>query len=296
LAGDNLTGRGAIRGGLKFTSRLENCLVVGDIDGRTDWKQALSGASVVVHTAARAHVLNEVSKDPLALFRKVNVEGSLNLAKQALAAGVRRFIFISSVGVNGNQTFGQPFTSDDLPNPREPYAVSKLEAELALRELLSGSSTELVIVRPPLIYGPNAPGNFQRLLRAVSGGWPLPLGSIKNRRSFLGLENLIDLLLTCCHHPAAANQIFMVSDGEDLSIAELLERLTVALGIPNRLWPAPMWMLRSSAAMLGKTDLLRRFSGDLQVDISKTRRLLGWAPPVSIDQGLRTIGVGLKPQ
>ncbi|MCB5196112.1 UDP-glucose 4-epimerase family protein [Deefgea salmonis] len=264
---------------------------VGSIDGNTNWSDALLDIDVIVHTAARAHILNDVCLDPLAEFRKVNVEGTLNLARQALAVGVRRFIFISSIGVNGNQS-SQPFLESDQPNPIEPYALSKLEAEIGLRDLLAGSSMELVIIRPPLVYGAKAPGNFGRLIQAVAKGIPLPLGAIHNQRSLVALDNLVDLIFTCIDHPAAANQIFLAGDGEDLSTTELFQKMANALNVPSRLIPVPMWMLQSGARILGKSDMAQRLCGSLQVDISKARDVLGWTPPLSVDEALRKTARG----
>ncbi|MFI8747737.1 UDP-glucose 4-epimerase family protein [Pseudomonas sp. NPDC077186] len=259
---------------------------VDELSENTDWAAALVGAKVVIHAAARAHVLNETADDPLAEFRAVNVSGTLALAQQAAQAGVKRFIFISSIGVNGNQS-SHPFTVDDLPNPTEPYAVSKYEAELGLSQLSAKTGMEVVIIRPPLVYGPNAPGNFGRLIKAVSKGLPLPLGAIRNQRSLVALDNLVDLIVTCIDHPAAANQTFLVSDGEDLSTTELLRRMAAALGKPARLLPVPSWLLETAATMLGKQALSQRLCGSLQVDIGKTRELLDWTPPVSVDEALR---------
>ena len=260
---------------------------IGDLGPSTDWLAALQGVDAVVHCAARAHVLNDTASDPLEAFRAVNVVGTVNLAEQALRAGIRRFIFISSIGVNGNQTFCHAFSEVDVLEPQEPYAISKLEAEVALRNLFSGSQTQLVIVRPPLVYGPNPPGNFRRLLKLAASGLPLPLGAIHNKRSFVALGNLVDLILTCIDHPAAANQTFLVSDGEDISTTQLLRRMGDALGKPAWLLPVPVWMLEAGAALLGKRDLSQRLCGNLQVNISKAKDLLGWSPPVSVDEGLR---------
>ncbi|QLG87010.1 SDR family oxidoreductase [Chitinibacter bivalviorum] len=258
---------------------------IGGIEGDTDWRFALEGVDYVIHCAARAHVMNDTSPDPLAEFRKVNVEGTLNLARQALAVGVRRFVFISSIGVNGNSTTS-PFSENDKPNPVEPYAISKFETELGLQKLVIGTEMELVIIRPPLVYGPNAPGNFGRLIRTVAKGLPLPLGAIQNKRSLVSLDNLVDLIWTCIIHPAAANQVFLVGDGEDLSTTELLQRMAKALGVSSRLIPVPMKALKFWAGLLGKADMAQRLCGSLQVDISKARAVLGWTPPVSVDKAL----------
>jgi len=287
LSGESkLTVRAALRRETPgFPAKIE-VVQVGELNGATNWRVALSGVDIVLHTAARAHILNEIAGDPLAEFRQVNVCGTLALAQQAVQAGVKRFIFISSIGVNGNQS-SRPFTVEDVPSPTEPYAVSKYEAELALHQLATETGMEVVIIRPPLVYGPNAPGNFGRLIKTVSKGIPLPLGAIHNRRSLVALDNLVDLLVTCIDHPAAANQTFLVSDGEDLSTTELLRRMGNALGKPARLLPVPSWLLETGAGLLGKQALSQRLCGSLQVDISKTREILNWTPPVSVDEALR---------
>ncbi len=260
---------------------------VGGIDGNTDWQDVLTSCEVVVHLAARVHVMQETAADPLAEFRRVNVQGTLNLARQAAAVGVRRFVFISSIGVNGAETFQQPFTAQDRAAPHSPYAVSKYEAELGLQALAAETGMEVVIIRPPLVYGPGVKANFAALLRAVQHGWPLPLGVVHNQRSLVALDNLVDLLVTCITHPAAANQTFLVSDGEDVSTTGLLRRMGQAMGRPAHLIPVPVSWLKLAAAMVGKPDVAQRLCGSLQVDIEKTRRLLGWAPPLSLDEGLK---------
>ncbi|WP_421620822.1 UDP-glucose 4-epimerase family protein [Alkalilimnicola ehrlichii] len=259
---------------------------VGDLGAQTDWRPALAGTDVVVHTAARAHVMADAVTDPLAEYRRVNVDGTRALARQAAAQGVRRFVFISSIGVNGNINIA-PFRSTDLPAPADAYAISKYEAEQALKQIAAQTGMEVVIVRPPLVYGPNAPGNFGKLMEWVRRGVPLPLGAVNNRRSLVALDNLVDLIATCIAHPAAANEVFLVSDGEDLSTTDLLRRVGNAMGRPARLIPVPPSLLEVAAAMLGKREVARRLLGSLQVDISKTRDVLGWEPPVSVDEGLR---------
>jgi nucleoside-diphosphate-sugar epimerase len=253
-----------------------------------DWSDALVGVNVVVHCAARVHVMKEDAADPLAEFRRVNVDGTLRLASQAAGAGVKRFVFISSIKVNGEQTrVGEPFTADQQANPGDPYGVSKMEAENGLRKLAQETGLEVVIIRPPLVYGPRVKANFLAMMRWLRRGLPLPLGAVtENRRSLVGLDNLIDLIVICLDHPVAANQTFLVSDGEDLSTTALLWRMGEALGKPARLFPVPVWMLEAGAALLGKRDLSKRLCGNLQVDISKARDLLGWSPPVSVDEGL----------
>ncbi|WP_373976010.1 SDR family oxidoreductase [Chitinibacter sp. SCUT-21] len=260
---------------------------VGDIDETTDWSDALADVAVVVHTAARVHIMNDASLDPLAEFRKVNVDGTLNLARQAVAAGVRRFVFISSIKVNGEGTkLGQPFRADDIAAPLDPYGISKSEAEQGLLQLANDTGLEVVIIRPPLVYGPGVKANFASMMKWLCKGVPLPLGAVQNKRSLVALDNLVDLIWTCVQHPAAANQIFLASDGEDLSTTELLQRMAKASGVASRLIPVPMWMLQTGAALLGKSDMAQRLCGSLQVDISKARELLGWQPPVSVDEAL----------
>ena len=263
-------------------------ITVGATNHATDWTAALRGQDVVIHLVARVHVMKDLSRDPLAEFRAVNVAGSLNLARQAAEAGVKRMVFVSSVKVNGEYSLlGQPFTEDSVPAPADFYGVSKLEAEIALRGLAQETGMELAIIRPPLVYGPGVKANFAALLRAVKAGWPLPLGKIANRRSLVGLDNLVSFIETCAVHPQAAGQTFLVSDGNDLSTPELIRRLALAAKVPARLWPVPAWLLETGAAAVNKGGGVRRLCGNLQVDISKAQNLLGWLPPFSVDEGLR---------
>lgn len=265
---------------------------IADINGVTEWQSALETVDVVIHCAALAHVMNEEANDSLAEFHKVNVSGTLNLARQAAMAGVKRFISISSVKVNGEKTLpGRRFTSEDVPAPIGPYAISKLEAEQGLRALADETNMEVVIIRPVLVYGPGVKANFRSMMSWLSNSVPLPLGAIGNKRSLVALDNLVDLISTCIEHPAAANQIFLVSDGEDLSTSELLRKMATALGKPTRLLPLPSWILEIGLALLGKQEVAQRLCGSLQVDITKTRELLGWSPPVSVDDGLRRTAV-----
>lgn len=273
------------RRGLGFAG----AVVVGEIGGpSTKWSTALQGADSVVHLAGRVHVMNERSRDSLAEFRRVNVEGTLHLAREAAAKGVRRFVYISSIKVNGETTRpGVPFTSDDVPLPLDPYGISKYEAEQALLALARETRLEVVIIRPPLVYGPGVKANFRSMMCWLAKGVPLPLGAIHNKRSLVAVDNLVDLIATCIDHPAAPYQTFLVSDGEDLSTTSLLRRMGQALGKPARLVPVPALVLYAGAAMLGKRAVARRLCGALQVDIGKTRELLGWVPPVSVDEALR---------
>ena len=259
---------------------------VSGIDGYTDWFEALADRDVVIHAAARAHIMNDELPDPLGEYRKVNVEGTLNLARQAAEAGIRRFIFISSIGVNGNLS-NRPFSEQDKVHPNEPYALSKWEAEQGLMEVHKETGIDVVIIRPPLVYGPNAPGNFGSLVRWCDKGLPLPLGAIHNKRSLVALDNLVDLIITCIDHPAAANQTFLVADGEDVSTTELLQGVAKAMGKPSRLVPVPAGLLKAGATVLGKRAMAQRLLGSLQVDISKARNLLGWQPPLTVEDGLK---------
>jgi nucleoside-diphosphate-sugar epimerase len=262
-------------------------VLVGVIDGMTDWSMPLQGASTVVHLAARVHVMNDLSENPLTEFRRVNVQGTLNLARQAAQAGVQRFVFISSIKVNGEVTRpGRPFTARDLPNPVDAYGISKQEAEAGLRDIARQTGMEVVIIRPPLIYGPGVKANFAALMRAVQRGWPLPLGAVHNQRSLVGLDNLVDLIAVCLVHPRAANQTFLVSDGHDLSTSELVQGLARAAGVSARLLPVPVWVLQAGATLLGRGDAVQRLCGNLQVDISQAQSVLDWWPPVSVETGL----------
>lgn len=265
---------------------VENSVVIGEINSDTNWKNVLVDIDVVIHAAARAHIKRDSAADSMAEYRRVNVEGTLNLARQAAETGVRRFVFISSIGVNGNSSTC-PFTENDLPNPASLYAQSKWEAEQGLQQLAADTNMEVVIIRPPLVYGPSAPGNFGSLIRIVEKGIPLPLGAIHNQRTLVALDNLVDLIIRCIDHPAAANQVFLAGDGEDLSTTELLWRLGKAMGRSVRLLPVPESLLVLGATLLGKQAVARRLLGSLQVDISKARDLLGWEPPLSVDEGLR---------
>jgi len=279
---------GGVRRAAEFSATVATVIEVGDLTAQTDWSLALGGMDVVVHSAARVHVMQDTEADPLTAFRAVNVEGTLNLARQAAAAGVTRFVFISSVKVNGESTQpGRAFTESHAPNPQDAYGLSKHEAEQGLRQLAANSGMEVVIIRPPLVYGPGVKANFAALMRAVQRGWPLPLGAVHNQRSLVALDNLVDFIVTCITHPLAANQTFLVSDGQDLSTTELVRGMARASGVPARLLPVPVWALQAGARLLGKGDAVQRLCGNLQVDISKARSLLGWVPPVSVEEGLR---------
>jgi nucleoside-diphosphate-sugar epimerase len=271
--------------------------VIRSLSSETDWTAALRNVEQVVHLAARVHVMNDKNPDPLAEFRRVNVEATANLARQAAAAGVKRFVYLSSVKVNGEFTeAGQPFTADDAPAPKDPYGVSKHEAEQLLRLIAAETGMEMAIIRPPLVYGPGVKANFESMMQWLARGVPLPLTAVtQNRRSLVALDNLVDLIVTCLHHPAAANQTFLVSDGEDISTAELLNRMGAAMGYSARLFYLPPALLKLGATVLNKSGVYQRLCGSLQLDIAKTRQLLEWIPPVSVDEGLRHAAEGFRP-
>jgi len=262
-------------------------LVIGDINGQTDWRQVLGHTGSVVHLAARTHVLRDTAADALAEYRNINVAGTLNLARQAAAMGVKRFVFVSSVKVNGENTpSGQPFTENATPAPLDAYGVSKCEAEAGLRQLALETGMEVVIIRPPLVYGPGVKANFRTLMRYVDKRVPLPFALIDNKRSLVALDNLVDMVTLCLSHPAAANQTFLVSDGHDVSTADLLRRLAMALNKPALLLPVPVGLLAGGLRLSGKGAVAQRLCGNLQVDIAKARELLAWAPRVGLDEAL----------
>ena len=258
---------------------------VGDIGPDTDWSAALDGVTSVVHLAARAHVMHDTVADPLAEYRRVNVDGTRLLARAAAGAGVQRFVFLSSIKVNGEST-RRPFTPADTPRPEDAYGVSKWEAEQALMQVARGTGMQWVILRSPLIYGPGVGGNFLRLMRAVARGVPLPLGAIDNRRSLVYAGSLVDAIRVCLSHPGARDQVFLLSDGEDVSSAELVRRLAAALQVQPRLLSVPVPLLRVVGRLMGRAAAVERLTGSLQIDSSRIRAALGWLPPFSLDEGL----------
>jgi nucleoside-diphosphate-sugar epimerase len=269
---------------------------VGDSSRSTEWFRALTGVHVVAALAARVHVVGDTSLESLGEYRRVNVDGTLNLALQAAQQGVRRFVFLSSIKVNGEggsltgsdaMLHPRAYNETDPPAPEDAYGISKYETELGLREISAETGMEVVIIRPPLVYGPGVRANFETLMRVVARGIPLPLGAIHNRRSLVALDNLVDFIVTCIERPAAANETFLVSDGDDLSTTELIRRLADAMGRPARLIRLPASVLATGAILVGKRDVAQRLLGSLQADISKARGLLGWTPPLSVDEGLR---------
>ena len=260
----------------------------GEISAVADYAQALVDVDVVIHCAAQAHVMNDSANNELDIYRDINVDGTLHLAQQAIAAGAKRFIFISSIKVNGESTsHNQPFMHDYAAAPEDAYGRSKQAAEDGLRQLVANSGMELVIIRPPLVYGPGVKGNFSSLLAIAKKNLPLPLGAINNQRSMVALANLVDLIITCVRHPNAANQTFLVSDGNDISTTQLLEMMTQAMGKSPWLLPVPMSWLRLLGRVTGKQAVIDRLCGNLQVDISHTKHTLGWQPPISVAEGIQ---------
>jgi nucleoside-diphosphate-sugar epimerase len=261
-------------------------VATGTIDSNTDWSTMLSGMDVLIHLAARVHVMSELSANPLAEFRKVNVEGTRNLAKSAARAGVKRFVYVSSVKVNGEQTT-LPYNELNEPNPQDTYGISKWEAEQVLHKIAAETGLEVAIIRPPLVYGANAKGNFAEMMKALDKGIPLPFASIKNLRSLIYVDNLVDALILCATHPKAAGQTYFVSDGEDVSTPDLLRKLSKVMGKPAKLLPCSPIFMRLAGRLFRKSSQVDRLLGSLQVDSTKIRCELGWKPPFTLDEGLQ---------
>ncbi|HIE78617.1 MAG TPA: SDR family oxidoreductase [Candidatus Thioglobus sp.] len=260
------------------------------ISATTDWKVALKGIDVVIHCAARVHIMNDSVLDPLAEFRKVNTVGTFSLARQAAGAGIKRFVFISSIKVNGEMTAEhQPFTSEDSFMPEDPYGLSKYEAEQGLLAIAKETGMEVVIIRPPLVYASGVKANFALMIKWINKGVPLPLGAIHNQRSLVALENLVSFISHCIDHPKAANEVFLISDGEDVSTSELLRKVAKAFGKQSLLIPVPVWLMTLVAKLMGKADMADRLFGSLQVDSSKARDLLGWKPMITMDKQLKKV-------
>jgi len=292
LQGQGLFVRGMSRSGV-VPDGVEN--IVCNFADMAISNDILKGVDVVFHLAARVHIMQDAAADPLAEFRKVNTEGTLSLARQAASAGVKRFVFISSIKVNGESTmYGSPFSPDDVFASKDPYGQSKWEAEQGLFDLAKETGMEVVVIRPPLVYGPGVKANFQKMIQWVDKGVPLPLGAINNQRSLVGLENLVDFIGLSGTHPRAANEVFLISDGEDVSITELLRKVAKALGKKARLIPVPVGLMTFAAKLVGKEDVANRLFGSLQVDSSKARELLGWKPVVSMDEQLKKTVAALK--
>lgn len=279
--------RGATRSACELPVGVESA-IIDSIDDETNWVDALYGVDVVIHLAARVHVMKDVSVDPLAEFRKINVAGTEQLARCAVESGAKRFVYVSSIKVNGEQTSAtQPFTELDEANPQDPYGISKWQAEQALQRITQETGLEVVIVRPPLVYGPEVKGNFVQMLKVLAKGIPLPLASVRNLRSLVCVENLVDALIVCASHPAATGQTYLVSDGEDISTPHLLRQLGVAMGHPARLFPCPPALLKLAGRLIGNAEQVERLLDSLQLDSSKIRRELDWTPPYTLEQGLR---------
>ena len=259
---------------------------IGDIGPNTDWKAALDGIRCVVHLVARTHVLRETAADPLSEYRRINVMGTERLARDAAASGVRRIVFLSSVKVNGERTSTRPYTEDDMPRPEDAYGISKLEAEQALARVAAETRLEIVLLRPPLVYGPGVKGNFLRLMDIVTRGVPLPFASVANRRSLVYVGNLVAAITHAIDAPRAAGRAYLVSDGEDVSTPTLMRGIADALGVASRLFPCPPPLLEIAGMLSGRGAEIARLTGSLQVDSSRIRRELGWNPPFRLEQGL----------
>jgi len=280
--------RAALRSGTKFKVSGTETVIVKGLTATADWYEALNGCDAVVHAAARVHIMQDTSADPLVEFRRVNVQGTLNLARQAAEAGVKRFVFVSSVKVNGEGTLpGQPYTADDLPSSVDPYGISKYEAENALLQLMADTGMEVVIIRLPLVYGPGVKANFLKLLKLTQKGYPLPLGGVNNSRSMLYVGNLVNAIMSSLEHPKAAGEIFLVSDGEDVSTAELVRKLASAMGRKAILLPIPLTMLKFVFSRMGKRAEIDRLTGSLCLDSSKIQQVLNWQPPYTLEQGIQ---------
>ena len=286
--------RAAVRNAVSMASAdgLE-VVVVGEVNAHTDWSRALVGISCIIHCAARVHVMHETDADALTAYRAVNVDGSRCLSEYAAAVGVRRLVYLSSIKVIWEQTEpGAPFLFSDAPAPKDPYGVSKWEAEQVLWAVAANTCLEVVVLRPPLVYGPGAKGNLARLLKLVRLGVPLPLGAVHNQRSLIGLDNLVDFLIRCVDHPTAAGHTLLVSDGEDVSLPDLLRHMAAGLGCSARLLPVPVPLLCMAGRVLGKQAELDRLVGSLQIDSRHTHELLNWSPPVSVAEGIRRMVQG----
>ncbi|TLU65100.1 SDR family oxidoreductase [Thalassotalea litorea] len=281
----------SIRAVYRFGSKSEehlNRYFVDNIDAHTNWLPALKNIDCVIHCAARVHVMSDTKSDPLNAYRQVNTEGTVNLAEQAMRCGVKRFIFISTIKVNGEETGVTPYKASDIANPSDPYGISKYEAEQALLELARRSTMEVVIIRPPLIYGPGVKANFAALAKIVNKGFPLPFGSvIKNKRSMVGITNLVSLIKECTTNKKAANQVFLVSDEVDLSTADFVTNIARALEKKTRLFPVPPWLFKLLGVITGKGQVVSRICGSLQVDIEHTKQTLDWKPVQSVEEGFK---------
>ncbi len=289
LTDSGISVRAAVRNSAGMLDDRIDYISVGGIDGDTVWQEALADVDCVVHLAARVHVMNETVSDPLQAFRRVNTAGSEKLARDAAEAGVKRLVYLSSIKVNGEETWDTPFTAQVDRPPVDPYGLSKWEAEKSLRQISADTGMDVVVIRPPLVYGPGVKGNFLTLLKLVSKGLPLPLGAVKNKRSLVALDNLVDLIKECIVNPRAAGETFLVSDGEGLSTADLIKMIALAMGKTPRLIPVPLPLLNVGAAVIGKRAVAKRLLGSLQVDSSKACQVLGWHPPCSVEREIEQV-------
>jgi len=283
LVDNGMLVKAAVRSDVSKLDDRIDYISVGEIDGETDWQAALANVDVIVHLAARVHVMNETASDPLNEFRRINTVGSNKLARDAAMSGVKRFIYLSTIKVNGEETHTIPFSEQVNNVPTDPYGLSKWEAENNLRQISAETKMEVVIIRPPLVYGPGVKGNFNTLLKLVAKGVPLPLAGVENQRSLVSLGNLVDLIRECIVNPGAAGETFLVSDGHDLSTAGLISVIASEMGKSPRLIPVPLWLLNIFAAILGKKMVARRLLASLQVDVSKAQEILGWSAPYSVE-------------
>jgi len=285
--------RCVVRNNLRDVSGVDEYIQVGDINELTDWQQALFGVDTIIHLAARVHIMNDPAVNPMEAFRKVNVLGTERLARMAVKAGVKRFIFLSSIGVNGEFTEKGSFTEDDIPNPVGAYVVSKWEAEQSLQKVTE-NRMKVVILRAPLVYGSDAPGNFGRLMHLIKAHMPLPFGRIKNLRSFIYLGNLVDAIFTCIQHPKAAGETFLVSDGQDVSTPDLIKMIACAMNKKVVLFSLHPSILKALCRILGKSEEFEKFTVTLLVDSSKIKNLLGWKPPFTLEEGIRETVRGIE--
>ena len=261
--------------------------LIPSINAKTNWAELLKDRDVVIHLLARVHIMNDKASDPLMEFRKINVDVTIALAKEAARQGIKRFVFLSSVKVNGESTSDHPFSETNLAHPQDAYAISKWEAEEALRQISKETGMEIVIIRSPLVYGPNVKANFLKMMQYVKQGIPLPLGSIQNKRSLIGIDNLVDFITTTISHPKAANQTFLISDDEDISTTNLLRRIGECMEKPARLIPVSPKILSFLFKIIGRQDFGERLLGSLEIDITKAKKLLAWSPPLTLNEGLR---------
>lgn len=286
--------RAAVRRPSSTVDVRSESVVVGEIDAQTGWHEAVKDMDVVVHLAARVHVMHDQSDNPLVAFRKINLEGTCSLAEAAVKAGAKRFVYISTIKVNGEATNGKPFTPQDTPSPADPYAIAKWEAEKALQEISQKTGLEVVVIRPPLVYGPGVKANFLNLIKLVRKRIPLPLAGIKNKRTLVALDNLANLILTCCEHPAAADHVFLAGDDESVSTAELITKIAKSFGQRSPVFYFPPTLMAWAASLLGKQAVWHRLSGSLEVDNSDAKKIMAWQPVTSMDEELKRIAVDMN--